>query len=354
MKGGHLMPWDEERLKQHLKTGEPASVYVLYGEENYLVSQYADKLRRRALDDAGLEEFNFHAFDGLRCRFEEVEDAADALPLMAERTCVIVRDYDVAAHADTHERLLAMVESPNTSCTLIFTYAAVTPSPTKNARWKTFLAAAEKTGAVVKLSHRTPEEVVRLLVAGATRRGCTMRPDAARLLLEWSGNDLRLLLGELDKLAALADGGEIDRALVERAATRNLESRVFDLSRAILAGQYTRACEILQGLFAQKEDPIMINGVLASAWADLYRAKVAAAAGKPVGAVTEVYAGYRGKEFRLKNAMRDASRLSMATLRAGLDILVKADRRLKFTAVDNRVVLEETTVRLIVLIRQGA
>ncbi len=348
------MPWDEERLKQHIKTGESAPVYVLYGEENYLVSQYADKLRRRAVGEDDLADFNLHRFDGLRCRFDEIEVAANALPLMAERTCVTVRDYDVAAHADTHERLLSLLDPPNESCTLIFTYAAVTPAPTKNARWKSFLAAAEKAGVVAKLSRRTPEEVVRMLTAGATRRGCTMRPDAARLLLEWSGNDLRLLLGELDKLAALADGGEIDRALVERAATRNLESRVFDLSRAILAGQYTRAYEVLRGLFAQKEEPIMINGVLASAWADLYRAKVAAAAGKQPGAVVEAYAGYRGKEFRLKNAARDASRLSMATLRAGLDVLTETDRRLKFTAADSHVVLEETAARLIVLTRQEA
>ena len=348
------MPWDEERLKQHIKADELAPVYVLYGEENYLVSQYADKLRRRAIGEDALADFNLHRFDGLRCRFEEIEVAANALPLMAERTCVMVRDYDVAAHADTHERLLSLLTPPNESCTLLFTYAAVTPAPTKNARWKSFLAAAEKVGVVAKLARRTPEEVVRMLTAGATRRGCTMRPDAARLLLEWSGNDLRLLLGELDKLAALADGGEIDRALVERAATRNLESRVFDLSRAILAGQYTRAYEVLRGLFAQKEEPIMINGVLASAWADLYRAKVAAAAGKQPSAVAEVYAGYRGKEFRLKNAARDASRLSMATLRAGLEVLAETDRRLKFTAADNHTVLEETAARLIVLARQEA
>ena len=348
------MPWDEERLKQHIKTSEPAPVYVLYGEEGYLVSQYADKLRRRAVGEDEFEDFNLHRFDGLRCRFDEIEVAANALPLMAERTCVTVRDYDVAAHADTHERLLSLLDPPNESCTLIFTYAAVAPAPSKNARWKSFLAAAEKVGVVAKLSRRTPEEVVRMLTAGATRRGCTMRPDAARLLLEWSGNDLRLLLGELDKLAALADGGEIDRTLVERAATRNLESRVFDLSRAILAGQYTRAYEVLRGLFAQKEEPIMINGVLASAWADLYRAKVAAAAGKQPGAVAEVYAGYRGKEFRLKNAARDASRLSMATLRAGLEVLAETDRRLKFTTADNHIVLEETAARLIVLARQEA
>lgn len=346
------MAWNEDKLKQHLKDGALAPVYVLYGEESYLVAQYTEKLRRRAMGDGGLEDFNLHQFDGLRCDFDEIETAAEALPLMAERTCVTVRDYDVAAHGDTHERLLALLNEPSDTCVLIFYFDAVSVSPTKNARWKSFLEAAEQGGAVVKLDRRTPEEIVRMLTAGATRRGCTMRPDAARLLLEWSGNDLYLLLGELDKLAAIAgEGGEIDRALVERAATRNLESRVFDLSKAILSGQYTKAYEVLRALFAQKEDPIMINGVLASAWADLYRVKVAEAGGEQPTAVGKVYAGYRGKEFRLRNAARDASRLSMAALREGLEVLAEADRRLKFTSADNHIVLEETAARLIVLTR---
>lgn len=347
------MAWNEERLKQHLKQEELLPVYVLTGEETYLVGQYAQKLCRRAMGESDeLDSFNLHRFDGMRCTFDEIEEAAEALPLMADCCCVTVRDYDVAAHSDTHERLLALLAEPSDCCVLIFHYDAVTPTATKNSAWKSFLAAAETHGAVVKLDHRTPEETVRMLVSGAARRGCTMRPEAARLLLEWCGNDLHLLLGELDKLSALADGGEIDRALVERAATRNLESRVFDLSKAILAGQYTGAYAVLAGLFAQKEDPIMINGVLASAWADLYRMKLAAAAGESAASVAAAYPGYKGKEFRLRNAARDAARLSVATLREGLEVLAEADRRLKFTMADDRVVLEETAARLIVLARQ--
>ena len=96
----------------------------------------------------------------------------------------------------------------------------------------------------------------------------------------------------------------------------------------------------------------MISGVLASAWADIYRMKVAGAAGENVSAVTAAFPAYKGKDWKLRNAARDASRLSVATLRAGLDVLAEADRRLKFTSADNRVVLEETAARLIVLTRK--
>lgn len=344
------MPWNEEQLKQHLKEGALRPLYVLFGDEPYLVGQYAEKLRRRATDgDDALESFNLHRFDGNECSFDEIENAAEAMPLMADTTCVMVRDYDPVAHAESHERLLALLKEPSEYCTLIFYYSAGVP---KNQKWKDFLKAAEQGGVVVQFDRLTSEDTARLLVAGATRRGCSMKPNTARHLIEWCGNDLNLLLRELDKLAALADGGEITVELVERAATRNLESRVFDLSKAILSGQYTRAYEILHVLLSQKEEPVMISGVLASAWADIYRMKAAVAAGENVSAVTAVFPAYKGKDWKLRNAARDASRFSVATLRAGLDVLAEADRRLKFTSADNRVVLEETAARLIVLTRK--
>ena len=97
----------------------------------------------------------------------------------------------------------------------------------------------------------------------------------------------------------------------------------------------------------------MINGVLSNAWADIYRMKVATAAGQNTASVAATFpSSYKGKDWKLRNAARDASRLSVAALREGLEVLATADRRMKFTNADNRVVLEETAARLIVLTRE--
>lgn len=116
-----------------------------------------------------------------------------------------------------------------------------------------FLAAVEKNGVCAELKAKTPAETVKLLCSGASRRGCSLRPENARLLLEQCGEGLYQLLGELDKLCALAlESGEgevkeITREMIETAATKNLEASVFDLSKALLQGQYDRltACWII-------------------------------------------------------------------------------------------------------------
>lgn len=345
------MPATEATLKQQLRDNTLTPVYVLYGEETYLTTHYVSQLAGKAVGNDDFGDFNRVELDGQECGFEAVLDAAESLPLMAERKCVIVRELDATAAA-VHDRLLTLLQDPPESCVLILWYSH--PLDTrKNNKWKAFLAAAEKAGTCVEFARRTPAEIAKLLSSGASRRGCTLSPDTARLMVEQCGDDMQQLLNELDKLCAVAgEGGEITPALVERAATRQLSARVYDLSKAILKGDYAGSYGILHRLFASREEPVSILAVLSGAYVDLYRAKVAATAGVPAESLAAEL-GYRGKEFALRNAARDCRRLELATLRRCLALLAEADTRMKGSRVQPRVVLEQTIAQLIVLGKGG-
>ena len=51
--------------------------------------------------------------------------------------------------------------------------------------------------------------------------------------------------------------------------------------------------------------------------------------------------------FTLDNAANDATRFTVTQLKSALDILSDADRRLKSTGEDSKIVLEETILRLL-------
>ena len=225
--------------------------------------------------------------------------------------------------------------------------------PDRKKGWQAFREAVAKKGMVVCFDRRTPEDAAKMLVSGFKRRGCPIRPEDARYLVEQAGNDLQLLQNEMDKLAALADANPVTREMIDRVGTKNLEARVFDLSKAILAGQTGRACALLDTLFTLREEPVAILGVLSNAFADLYRAKATVAAGRPADSLAAAYKSYKGKEFRLRNGARDASRLSVACLRDCLAILAEADGALKLFGGDERVRLEQTVIRLIRRTREG-
>ncbi len=122
---------------------------------------------------------------------------------------------------------------------------------------------------------------------------------------------------------------------------------MFDLSKAIVAGRSGQALHLLGQLFVQREEPISVLAVLSNAFADIYRAKIAVAGGSTATALGEDFKSYKGKEFRLRNAARDASRLSVEALRDCLALLADADGALKSGGQsDARVLLEQTVTAL--------
>jgi DNA polymerase-3 subunit delta len=337
----------ESQLKDTIKQGD-ANLYVLYGAETYLVEQYARLIARQTVEE-GFDAFNLHRFDGQEVSAAQLEDAVEALPLMSDRKCVLVRDYDVGPD---HERVMKLTAQVPDSCVLVFWQ--MTLQPDKKKAWKDFLDAANKVGTVVEFARKTGGDVVKLLVSGAKRRGCVLAPEDARYLVEQAGNDLQLLLNEIDKLTALAgEGGTVTRDLIDKAATKNLEAKVFDLSKAILSRHGTRAYSLLHQLAQQREEPLVVLGVLSGAYADLYRVKVAVAAGQSTTAPADLFPKtYKGKEWRLRNAGRDAAPMSVAVLRDCLELLARADTGMK-RGGDGWLLLEQTVAGLLRRAREG-
>ena len=90
------MPITEAELKKRLKEGL-APLYFLYGEESYLTAHYAAQIAEKAVGKDDMGGFNLQKLDGQSVSFDQIEEAVEALPLMAERKCVVIRDFDVAA-----------------------------------------------------------------------------------------------------------------------------------------------------------------------------------------------------------------------------------------------------------------
>ena len=340
------MAMTEAQLKELIQTGG-TNLYVLYGAEGYLVEQYARLVAKHTVEE-GFDAFNLQRFDGQSVTIEQLEEAVEALPLMTDRKCVQVRDMDAAADA---ERLAALIAQVPDSCVLVFWQMTVQPDRRKG--WKTFLEQAEKVGVVMNFEHKSVVDVAKMLAGGAKRRGCRLDVEDARYLVEQVGNDLNLLQGELDKLCALVGEGEITRRHIDAACPKNLEARVFDLSKAILRRNHQEAYELLHQLSTRREEPVAVLGVLSNAYADLYRAKVATAAGVSADSLAADFKSYKGKEFRLRNGARDASRLSVPVLRDSLEILARTDTALKLEHGTEWALLEQTVARLIGRAQEG-
>ncbi len=352
-----MMKITEKDLKLQLKSGEFQPLYFLYGDEPYLIAHYAQRIADKAVPPDEMAMFNRHIFDGTALSIDHLEAAVEAMPLMGDRVLVWVKDYDAgAAKAEVTDRIKTMLSRVEEPCVLLFSVTAFTPDMKKNAKWKAFLKDVEKYGVSLCLEHRTASEMAALLCKGAQKRGCLMTTPTASRMVEQCGDDMLLLLNELDKLCAVVGvGGEITDRVVEQAGVKKLDASVYELSKALLQKRYNAAYDCISRLFASNEEPIRILAVLSETYVDLYRAKIAASGGMQASELAGVFgSSYRGREFRLRNAARDCRALSLKALRDSLEQLSIADTRMKSTSGSlHRLILEETVARLILIAKES-
>lgn len=335
------MAYGEKELREELK-GELRPVYLLYGDETYLTAKYADAIGKAAVSE-DMGGFNLQKFDGETASAEQLEQAIDALPLMAQCKCVIIRDLDFTDEA-VAERILPLIETPAETTVLVLMYMRLQPTG-KQAVWKTLRDTVAKVGGVVKFAKPTATEIAATLCARAARRNCKLSSANAGLLIEQCGDDVLMLCNELDKLAAIADGGEITASLIKQVATQNLEAKGYELTKAVLYRKSDEAYGILDILLGQREDPIAILAILIGAFVDMYRMKTAGVSAEEVlSAFPQMYG--KSKVSRLTFAARDAARMTSEQLCEKLEILAEADTLLKSSRANPRFVLEQAIAKL--------
>jgi len=337
----------EDVFHKDWKEGARHGAYLLHGAENYLIEKWAGRLCKQADGNA----FNLHRFEGKRLNVDALYEAVEALPLMAEQKCVLIDDLDwKGMPAQEQEKFAEILSDLPQDCLLVAT-AKAPGFDTKLAGSKKLIGLFDKAGCVLELGSRGTGGQVSFLKGEAKKHGCTASTDLCRHILETCDTDMLNLRNEMRKVCAFAGGGELTRSQVDAVCTPRTEARVFDLSKAILTGNITRAMELLDSLFYLRESAVMILAVLIRAYVDLYRARVARDEGKSSAEMAELF-GYKGREFLVRNAFSSSAGLSAVYLRHALNALYRCDRQLKSTSTDDRVLLEQTVVQLFVLSEQ--
>lgn len=335
----------EERLLADLKSGQFKRVYLLFGEEDYLKEYYFNKLVGKIVDPA-FASFNLTRLDGKKFSADALFEAAEALPLMAPLRCVAVDDLEPEKFSPTEaKKMEQLLSDPPESCVILLRLAAKKPDPKKSARVKNLIAQVSKVGAVVELAPRNRTKVIRFAVARCDKEGCILSPQLAGYLVDRCSQDMWLLSGEIAKLCAYVGGGEITKEAIDKVTTQAVDAGIYDLSRMILKGDYAGSLAILSDLFYLREEPTVILATLSYTFVDLYRAKIAREAGVDSGRIAEDF-GYRGREFRVKNALRDSARYSVEFLHKALSLLEEADYRLKSSRADSRLIVEQAVTEL--------
>lgn len=343
---------NEQDFKKEILSGNFSQLYLIYGEEKYLVKKYTEYIYSKLI---GKKSSDFDS-DILSsdADLQSIADAAEQLPLMSEKRCVCVNDFDFESISESDlKSLIAFCSDLPESTVLIFSQPTLTSDSKKTNKTKKFSTMAEKVGTVLHCEKRGEIALERNIISWAKKLGCEIDEINAAKLIASCGTDMNTLENETQKLCAYVGSGIIADDAIKAVAVRNTEARIFALSDSIIRRDYNSAYKQLDLLFYQREKPEVILGVLSSAFVDIYRVRTAIESGEKASALKDIFP-YKGKEFRLRNAERDMKQYSNNAISKILDAIAYADIRLKSNVGNQRTVLEMLIAKILLIVKEDS
>ena len=328
-----------ETLKKDLSAGKPGRLYIFHGEETYLRDYYLDKLRDTVLT-GGLGEFNRHDLDAKAMNPHALEEAVDCLPMMAERTLVLVTDYDLfkAGERDREEYVRILSSLPDYCC-LVFLYDLIDYKP--DARTK-LAQAVKKSGTAVNFVRQGQRELTDWVRRHFKALGKEIDPRLCGELIFLCGDLMHNLQQEIGKIGAYAKGPAIARADIEAVATPQLDAVVFRIADAIGEKNYDKAAKILGELYQMQKSPYEILSALSKQLRQLYSARLALDGRRNAAWVAQLW----GMRYPADRLMVSARRFSLPWCRRAVTRCAQTDLAMKSTGQDPKELLTTLLLEL--------
>lgn len=213
------------------KQFDPA--YYLHGEEEFRKEEAIRYVIDGAVDPA-TRDFNLDQRKGAELDGEALASLLAMPPMMAERRAVVIRDI-TGLKKDARAALEAYLARPAADLLLILT----SPAEAKPDRTIAELATP------VEFEPMSGAQVPKWIASRAEKLGVQITPAAASLLQDAVGTDLSQLATEMDKLAAFANGAEIDEKAVSAVVGIRREETLGSLLDAVAMRDVPRAMAAL-------------------------------------------------------------------------------------------------------------
>ncbi|MBR4829751.1 MAG: DNA polymerase III subunit delta [Muribaculaceae bacterium] len=232
-------------LSKEIKDGKFRNIYVLQGEESY----YIDYLQQLIIDTALTEDqrdFNLSLYYGNTANVREVISACRQYPAFSQHKVVVVREAQLIpkqpGHKDDLDLFASYAEKPLPSTILVICNKG------ESLKSKSFITALKSSQAGVVFDSKKVREgrdLENLITGYANSVGCNIDTKATRMLADHIGTDISRLFSELDKLAMLADDGNITPLLIETNIGISKDFNNFELEEALARRDAEKAFRIV-------------------------------------------------------------------------------------------------------------
>ncbi|MDO4789156.1 MAG: DNA polymerase III subunit delta [Johnsonella sp.] len=241
-----------KQLNADIKNKSFQKTYLLYGEEDYLLRSYKNRLKQAMI---GEDHINYGYFEGKSISESELINAALTLPFFSGIRCIIVENS--GWFKSSHEEIVKLMERLPESTKLIFVEKEVDK---RNRLYKR----VKEIGYIAELSLQNQDDLANWAAGVLAKAGKKISRANMDLFLSYTGENMNIIASETEKLIAyVGDREVIERADIDSITTIGVNNRIFDMVRAISLGKRAEAMRLYEDLLRLREPALRILFLIA-------------------------------------------------------------------------------------------
>lgn len=336
------------RLPRRLVYARSGVLYILHGRDDFSRREELGRIKA-SLDSDGMLVSNTDVLDGREVTPEQLTTICDTVPFLASHRLVVVegllRRFESSdrprrgARAPRGpgpdlERWLSLAEYVQrlpASTTLVLLDDELSPD-------NPLFQALRPHAQVIEFPRIGDRRLLSWILERAQKDGLDISPPAARLLADLVGDNLWVLVSELDKLAAYAQGRRIEGADVKALVSEARDVNVFAMVDAIVEKRPPVALRLLRRQIDDGRDAGYLLAMITRQYRLIIQAKELSLSG-----LTAQEIGQRlgiGSEFVLRRVLDQADRYSLSRLKTAYRRLLEADEAVKRGRYNEELALE--------------
>ena len=263
-----------ELLEKELNSDkELRPLYLLYGEEQFLLDSCLKKIKKRFGDL--LQGINYviideNSIDDLIYNIESPAFGYDQKLIIVKNSGLFKKDGRKKQGSPIQEKIAEYLMSTELDHDVVIVFIEETVD--KN----NVFEAISQNGVIIEFKELDENSLARRLKQIAAMYKVTISDQNVKYLIEVSGTNMQYLINEIRKLIEFAGpNGTIDKDAIDKLAIKQIDSVIFDLTDNLGNKQTQKALEVLNGLIYNKEPLQKILVTLYNHFKKLYLCSIA-------------------------------------------------------------------------------
>lgn len=323
------------------------TVYLFTGIEKYLIDKTIDMLREKYIDKS-FETLNYVVLDGKDIDFDNILDACETLPFMAEKKLVIIKDINEVMEnkgTDFDKRLGEYISKLDHYLTLIIIDKSNSLNKTSN-----IYKAVKKLGGVVefnKLKGRDlnawVEKKFKEYNKNISYRNISYFIQSSSYSTYNSLNTLYDLENEILKIVNYTQEKEISKEDIDLVLSRTLDTNIFNLLSYLNRRDSEAALRTFNELYISNEPVQRILAMIIRQIRLMLSYKLYRERGDTEGSIQKKL---QIKDYEFKRISKESSSFSKEYLLQALELILRLDIKQKTSSQDEKLALEMLIIQL--------